>query len=561
MDRRTSMRRLLRPSSFTAEPMDRPTEQLAAGPAPTGPGLTPYTGPWTFEQAAHLLRRTTFGPSLELISSAVDMGMEAVIEELFADKPLPELPLNFNFNQDPYVPIGETWIDAPYSDSVDLRTYRTQSIRAWTILNMLEEGMSIREKMILFWVNHFGIANILDARFVYMYIRTLQTGALANFRQLIKDITIEGSMLMFLNGNQNTEVAPNENYARELLELFTVGKGELAGEGDYSTFTEQDVAAMARVLTGWRTFGVLNIRPDEPPRVEYRDFRHDKGTKQLSHRFDNTVISNLGEEEYAHLIDVIFQQDRVATFICRKLYQWFVYYKIDESVEIDVIAPLAQLLIDHDYDIAPVVRTLLSSEHFFNILSVGPMIKNPLDYCLSMVKQLDMTLPDDLETRYQIAIRLYRIAATMEMDYHNAPSVSGWKAYYQAPQFYRFWINASTLQLRSTLADFIALERNMINGFRFAFDPLKFIEKLESPLDPNALIEELSAFLHPQPLADSQKTALKDVLIPGLPDFEWTLEYDAYLKDPDNPDKALAVESKLRQLMRALLGLAEFHLS
>jgi uncharacterized protein (DUF1800 family) len=553
---------MLGQSPLLAAPTERQrTDQLTASPLPPGPGLSPYTGPWTFEQAAHLLRRTTFGPTLDLIRAASQMGMEAVLDELFAEKPLPAPPLNFDFTEDPNVPVGETWVEAPYSDTVDLQPYRTQSMRAWTMLNMLEEGISIREKMVLFWVNHFGIANILDARFVYRYIRTLQTDALGNFRQLIKDITIDGSMLIFLNGNQNTQVAPNENYARELLELFTVGKGELAGEGDYSTFTEQDVAAMARVLTGWRTFGVLNRRTDDPPGVAFRPPRHDTGAKQLSHRFNNTVITNLGEEEYAHLIDVIFQQERVATFICRKLYQWFVYYQIDETVETDVIAPMAQLLIANDYEIAPVVRALLSSEHFFNILSVGPMIKNPLDYCLSMVKQLELPFPEELSTRYRIALRLYRLTASMEMDYHNAPSVSGWKAYYQAPQFYRFWINASTLQLRSALANLIALERNMIDGFLFAFSPLTFIEKLESPLDPNAVIEELSALLHPQPLTDTQKAALKDVLIPGLPDFEWTLEYEAYLKDPENPDKALAVESKLRQLTRALLSLAEFHLS
>lgn len=563
MDRRTSLRRLVGHGSTVAAPATRRTthKQLATGPLSPGPGLAPYTGPWTFEQAAHLLRRTTFGPSLSLIRSAVEMGKDAVLDELFADKALPAPPLNFGITEDPNVPIGETWVDAPYSATVDLRTYRIQSIRAWTMLNMLGEGMSIREKMVLFWVNHFGITNIQDARFVYKYIRTLQTGALGNFRQLIKDITIDGSMLIFLNGNQNTEVAPNENYARELLELFTVGKGDLAGEGDYSTFTEQDVAAMARVLTGWRTFGVFNTRPDNPPRVEFRAFRHDTGSKQLSHRFDNAVITDMGEDEYAHLIDVIFLQDRVARFICRKLYQWFVYYKIDDVVEADVIEPMAQMLIENNYELAPVVRTLLSSEHFFNILSVGPMIKNPLDYGLSIVKQLEIPLPDDLETQYRIGLQLYRLAATMEMDYHNVPSVSGWKAYYQAPQFYRFWINASTLQLRTSLVDVFALDRIMVNGFPFGFRPLAFIEQLEEPLDPNTLIEELSALLHPQPLTDTQRTALKDVLIPGLPDFEWTLEYDDYLRDPENPDKAMAVENKLRQLMRAMLSLAEFHLS
>lgn len=561
MNRRASLRTMLGQPPVATPSAVRQQHQLTASPAPLGPGLAPYSGPWTFEQAAHLLRRTTFGPSLAHIRNAVDMGKEAVLDELFADKALPDPPLNFGFTEDPHVAVGETWVDVPYSDTVDVRSYRIQSIRAWTILNMMEEGISIREKMVLFWVNHFGITGIQESQFVYKYIRTLHNGALGNFQQLIKDITIDGSMLMFLNGNQNTKVAPNENYARELLELFTVGKGDLEGEGDYSTFTEQDVAAMARVLTGWRTFGVFSTETDDPPRVEFRPFRHDTGAKQLSHRFDNTVITDMGENEYAHLIDVIFQQARVARFICRKLYQWFVYYQIDETVEADVIEPMAQMLIDNNYELAPVVRALLSSEHFFNILSVGPMIKNPLDYSLSIVKQLDISLPEDLETRYRIGLQLYRMAATMEMDYYNVPSVAGWKAYFQAPQFYRFWINASTLQLRTGLVNTFALDRIMVNGYPFGYDPLTFIEQLDNRLNPNALIEGLSALLHPQPLTDVQKTALKDVLIPGLPDFEWTLEYDNYLQDPENPEKAMAVESKLRQLTRALLSLAEFHLS
>ncbi|WP_170110170.1 DUF1800 domain-containing protein [Flavilitoribacter nigricans] len=563
MNRRASLRRLLGRSAIVGNEQRAPqrTENTTFAPKPPGAGLTPYSGEWTFEQAAHLLRRTTFGPSRELISTAVEMGQSAVFDQLFADPPAPAPPVNPDFTEDPNVPVGQTWVDAPYSENIDLRPYRNRSLRSWIFLNMLEEGISIRQKMTLFWINHFGVAGINDKRFMYRYIELLRSSALGNFRQLIKDVTVDGSMLIFLNGNQNTEVAPNENYARELLELYTVGKGDLAGEGDYSTFTEQDVAAMARVLTGWRTFGNLNSEPENPPRVEYREFRHDNGTKQLSHRFGNAVISDLGDAEYAHLIDVIFQQDRVAHFICRKLYQWFVYYEIDEQTEMEVIAPLAQMLIDNDYELEPIVRTLLTSEHFFDILSVGPMIKNPIDYSLSMVKQLEMSLPDDQATRYEIGLRLYRLAGAMEMEYMDVPQVSGWKAYFQAPQFYRFWINASTLQIRSGLANIIAAGPMMINGFAFAYDPLAFIATMSNPTDPNVVIDEFSRLLHPQPLTDQQKVALKDILIPGLPDFEWTLEYGEYVADPENPELANAVSLKLRQLTRALISLAEFHLS
>jgi hypothetical protein len=101
----------------------------------------------------------------------------------------------------------------------------------------------------------------------------------------------------------------------------------------------------------------------------------------------------------------------------------------------------------------------------------------------------------------------------------------------------------------------------MINGFAYKHDPLAFVAQLENPTDPNVVIEEFSRILHPQPLTDQQKIALKDVLIPGLPDFEWTLEYGEYAANPDNPELANAVSIKLRQLIRAMISLAEFHLS
>lgn len=563
MNRRASLEHLLGLPAMAAAKRKSPeyAQKKWVGPQPPGPGLSAYTGAWTIEQAAHLLRRTTFGPTRQHLQAALEMGKEAVLDQLFAATPQPGPPINPDFTEDANVPVGATWIEAPYSDSIDFRPYRNQSLRSWIFLNMLREGISIREKMILFWVNHFGIAGINDKRFVYRYLTTLRSNALGNFRQLMKDITVDGSMLIFLNGNQNTKRAPNENYARELLELYTVGKGDLAGEGDYTTFTEQDVAAMARILTGWRTFGNLNVEADNPFRVEYVPERHDTDPKQLSHRFGNAVISDMGENEYAHLIDVIFQQPRVATFICRKLYQWFVYYDITEQTEAEVIAPMAQLLIDNDYEVLPVVRALLGSEHFFDILSVGPMIKNPIDYCLSMVKQLEIPLPEDVPTRYAIALRLYRLAGAMEMEYLDVPQVSGWKAYFQAPQFYRFWVNAATLQLRSGLANLVSFSPIMVNGYPYAFEPLAFVAQMELPSDPNAVVEEFSRLLHPQPLTDQQKTALKDVLIPGLPDFEWTVEYGEYAANPDNQELANAVAFKLRQLTRAMISLAEFHLS
>lgn len=529
--------------------------------SPVNTGLEPYTGPWEFEQASHLLRRTMFGATYAQFKEAVALGLDGVISQLFTELPLPGPPLNYNFDEDPNVPIGETWITAPYSASVNLRGYRNRSLRAWTSLQMLEEGISIREKLTLFWHNHFAINNINDPKFLYRYISLLRENAWGNFRQLVKDVTIDPTMLRFLNGNQNTRVAPNENYARELLELFTIGKGDLAGPGDYTNYTEEDVIQIAKVLTGWRDRGFNTVNPEIEIGSFFRPFQHDTTDKQLSHRFDEVVITDMGDQEYAHLVDIIFQKEEVARFICRKLYRWFVYYVIDDNAEVNVIEPMAQLLIENDYDIKPALEALLRSAHFFDILNAGPMIKNPLDFTLSAMKQFEVELPTGLTGRYNAVYRITRMIALMEMEYFNLPTVAGWKAFYQEPGFYRIWINATTLQNRMAFTETLSTNGFNLSGMRILIDPLRFITTIDNPLNPEDVIEEFSKILHPQPLTDSQKLALKNVLIPGLPDYEWTVEYSEYAASPDNSDLAEAIRAKLQALINVMVNMAEFYLS
>ena len=551
MDRRATLATLLGKKKAASSPL----------PVVVNTGLDPYLGPWGYEQAAHLLRRTTFGPTYAQINDAVDLGLEATISQLFAEQGLPAPPVLYDFEEDPFVPIGETWVDAPYAIDINLRGPRNRSLRAWTMGQILEEGISIREKLTLFWHNHFAISNVNDPKFLYRYITLLRSSAWGDFRQLVKDMTIDPTMLRFLNGNQNTNVAPNENYARELLELFTIGKGPQVGPGDYTNYTEDDVVEIARVLTGWRDQGFNSVNPDVAVGSFFRPNRHDNGDKQLSARFDNVVITNMGENEYAHLVDIIFQKDEVARFICRKLYRWFVYYVIDAEVEANVIEPMAQILIENDYEIKPALDALLRSEHFFDILSIGPMIKNPYDFILGALKQFEVEFSTDLRPKYTSWLRMFGFIALMEMQYFNPPNVAGWKAFYQEPLYYRTWINATTLQQRTIVIGRLITNGYNIQGHRVRIDPLKFITKIYDPLDPNSVIEEFSNILHPQPLTDSQKAALKEVLIPGLPDYEWTVEYSEYAADPDNSDLAQSIETKLRLLVGEMLSMAEFYLS
>lgn len=557
MDRRTTLATLLgRTPTRSAE---RPQALVTSG-------LEPYTGPFEYAQAAHLLRRTTYGPTHQEIKDAVAAGLEATVTQLLADQPLPDPPLNPDFAEDPYVPIGETWADKPYpAPPVDFVGYRRRSLFAWQMERYLTEGISVREKMTLFWHNHFvvEVAAVGDPRYLYDYITLLRANALGNFRELTKMITINPAMLRYLNGNQNTNTAPNENYARELLELFTIGKGPQIGPGDYSNYTEDDVIQIARVLTGWRDRGYFNTNPDIEPGAFFLPGRHDTGDKQLSYHFDNIVISNNWENEYSDLIDIIFTKAEVARFICRKLYRWFIYYDITPQAEADVIEPMAQMLIDNDYELKPVLEAFFKSAHFFDMLNVGPMIKNPIDFIVSVLRPFGVAYPTALADHYRALLRTSRLLQPLQMTPFAPPNVAGWPAYYQEPAYYRMWISSPTLQARQEFTDAI-IQPNGIGvggGQRLRIDVLALVQTLDNPSDPNALIEELAAFMFPQPLTDAQKGYLKEVLIPGLPDYEWTVEYSEWAADPTNEDLAAPVDAKLRNLLQVMMAMPEFYLS
>lgn len=524
-------------------------------------GLEPYAGPWSFEQAAHLLRRTTFGPNLDRIKEAMERGLEGTLAQLFREEPLPDPPINYYYQNDPFTPIGETWIEQPYSREVNLQGYRRTTLRAWTLGLILNEGVSLREKMTLFWHNHFAVSNTNDANYEYRHISLLREYAWGNFRELIEKITIDPAMLRFLNGNQNTAKAPNENYARELFELYTVGKGELAGPGDYTTFTEDDVLAAARVLTGWRNRGFLRKNPDVEIGAYFTLARHDTGRKQLSHRFGNAVITNEGDREYKKLIEIIFQQKETARFICRKLYRWFVYYDLDDETEANVIEPMADLLIANDFKIRPVLETLFRSAHFFDALNIGPMIKNPIDFLASPFKQFNIRFSVNYSKYYNAWLRFFRQLPLMQMEYFNPPDVAGWKAYYQAPAYYRTWISASTLPRRMELVERLSDRGYRYNNFVHKIDALAFVQTLDNPADPNDLIREIARLLYPQPLTEKQVLALKEVLIPGLQDFVWTNEYSEYAYNPNDQNARKTVERRLVSLLKIMLAMPEYQLS
>ncbi|MFT5802582.1 MAG: hypothetical protein ACI956_002402 [Nonlabens sp.] len=524
--------------------------------ATTALTFSPYTGPWDWEQAAHLLRRTTFGPTQAQITEALSNGLEATIEQLFAPQPLADPPIYYNFNNDPNIALGESWIDDLETPGIPgLRGARKQSFYAWCFKNMKEEETSIREKMLLFWHNHFVVINTNTGRRLYTYVNLMKEQALGNFKTLVEEMTVDPSMLRFLNGNTNTENGPNENYARELLELFTIGKGETAGPGDYTNYTEVDVVQIARALTGWRDFNPANN--NDPTESGFVSSRHDSGDKQLSPRFDNAIISNQEENEYKAVVNIIFQKEEVARFICRKLYSWFIHSEITGEVEVTVIEPMAQQLIDENYEIANPLKALLSSQHFYDMEIRGCMLTHPIEHLFKVANTFEVPMSTDILTAYKNYKLFHLIMNDAEMGIHDHPTVAGWKAFYQAPQYDKLWINAVSLPLRQKYANHFVDGYNN-NGYQLKINVLDFAASLTNPLDPNELIREIASIIFAQPLTNEQLVALKEVLIPGLPDFEWTVEYGDYLGG--NASLESSIDNKLRTLIGAMVNMPEFHL-
>jgi uncharacterized protein (DUF1800 family) len=552
----------LAPASGPSDPPEKVSpfanKVLPARRSATASTLAPYVGPWGAAQAAHLLRRSLFGPTRGEIRAAASSSLSVVLDGLLTTPATPAPPLSVS-TADTTVPIGLTWVGQAFDQT--LEGARRTSLRDWWLGLQLGQGASLREKMTLFWHNHFVVefGDINSAFYGYEYVRLLRQHALGNVKQLAKDVTITPAMLRYLNGNASTASAPNENYGRELLELFTVGKGPLIGPGNYTTYTEADVQAAAKVLTGWR---------DDATKVAgyFTASRHDTTTKQFSAAFGNAKIAPNGASEYQDLINLIFKQSATAAFLVRKLYRWFVYYVIDAQIESDIIQPLASLLVSSNYEVVPVLRALLGSQHFFDAANMGCLIKSPLDFTLGVCRQFELALPPASSpvAQYSMYDYLYAQANVQQQTLGDPPNVAGWAAYYQTPQYHELWINAVTLPRRNQATDLLlGTTGTTRNGFTLKADLVAWVQALPpaTAQDPNLVIAEFAQLMVPLDLTANQLAFLKNALIPGLPDFEWTAEWNQFLAAPTNTAKRNAVATKLSAMAKALGGLAEYQLS
>lgn len=527
---------------------------------PISYSLTPYTGTWTKSEAKHLLKRTMFGPTLQQINDSVTNGMAATITSLM-QIPIIGEPLAYDPAETVAAP-GTSWVNSVYpanttqAQNVDIA--RAKSLGGWLVERINNEEVSIAEKMCLFWQNHFAATLSADQRSGYTYFALIRQHALGNFKQFMKDMTIEPNMLLFLNGATNTLYSPNENYARELLELFTIGKGPQIGAGDYTNYTEQDVAAGAKILTGYIVDGLRSDTITQPYSSFY-PILHDNSSKVLSYHFGGQSIANNGANEYSDYIDVIFAQNEVANYICTKIYRYFVNYDLTSEVLTNVIPDMAATMISNNYNIQPVLEQLLSSEHFYDVALRGAILKSPMDMLMSMFNTTETVLAHPLAVNYEMYLYMYYFSENMGQSYGAPPSVAGWPAYYQSPAFNKLWVNATHLQTRFGLAYYFTVFSGIpVAGENLKLDVLPFLDNLTDPTSAQIVIDDIAELFFPKAISVAQKATLKYLLLGGQPDFEWTLQYADYVNNPGNTTYSQPVRSKVELVLFQVFQMPEF---
>lgn len=499
------------------------------------------------KRAAHLLRRATFGPTREQIDAFSVMTPAEAVEQLFRQAlPDPTPPI------DPAT--GQTWciggsIDANSPDD-ELQRY----FKGWFVAQMLSVGIdpslslaySAREKLVFFLHTHFTTiqSKVNNSRSLYFQnqlfrifaLDAMRTDPWANFKDLSVYISIDNAMLRLLDGNMNVKGSPNENYAREFHELFSIGRG-LEGTlptsttpGDYILFTEQDVQAAARVFSGWdvdEDFLTIDALTGVPRGRVKGDIlnasAHDNEPKTFSARFGNNVIQpdptllNSGMptedsaiDEIRQLVDQIYSRNETARQICWKIYRFFVYapHTPDAAMAIDstIITEMANTFVANGFKIQPVIENLLRSVHFYEGASgvtddnFGGIIKSPLDLVTGTLRFFDLTLPD-METStadfYEATDHLLGTIENLGMNFFEPYDVAGYEAYHQFPIYHRSWITPNYLARRYEFIRHVITETE---GNMFQVNVYDYVKNnIPDAIASNAdtLIIELARYLLP----------------------------------------------------------------
>lgn len=578
--------------------------------------LTELTTPLGPKRAAHLLHRASFGPTKDQVDLFATYTPAQAVNQLFGQTlPDPILPI------DPET--GTEWVLSGTTDANSGDSDLQEFFKGWLIGQMLSTGIdanlslaySARERVVFFI--HTVLTTIQtkvdNSRSLYFQNQLFRKFALdktaiatINFKELTKKICVDNAMLRLLDGNLNVKGSPNENYARELHELYTIGRGlegtlpPITDPGDYFLFKELDVQEAAKVLSGWEvdtTFS--NIDPDtDLPRGKVRGSvtnasSHDNTAKQFSERFGNITIqpdpvllngTNPTEEsaldEISQLIESIYAQPETARNICRRIYRYFVYHSIDTTLNDSVIQDMANTFTSNGFKLQPVLEELFKSTHFYEAAAgvdddnFGGIIKSPLDLMVGTHRFYNIQLPDPIAAAtefYEKTNDMTRTISKMGMNFYEPFDVAGYDAYHQFPIYHRSWISTNYLTERY---QFI---RNLI-GAQMAGEGIDVVSFVQNNFtnatasDARLLIIELAKYLLPvndnltfNPAADdtSGLTAermnyfltafLKSPQIDTDPEGSWTFRWN-------NPVDMEVVTNQLKSLFNAMMQSPEYQL-
>ncbi|MEQ8364245.1 MAG: DUF1800 family protein [Cyclobacteriaceae bacterium] len=577
--------------------------------------LTELTTPLGLKRAAHLLHRATFGPTKDQIDLYANYTPAQAVNQLFGQTlPDPILPI------DPET--GTEWVLTGTTDANSGDRDLQEFFKGWLLGQMLSTGIapnlslaySARERVVFFMHTVLTAiqSKIDNSRSLYFQNQLFRQFALdknlvatINFKELTKKICVDNAMLRLLDGNLNVKGSPNENYARELHELYTIGRGlegtlpPVTDPGDYFLFKELDVQQAARVLSGWdidTTFS--NIDPDTNlPRGKVRGSvtnasAHDNTVKQFSERFGNITIepdplllngTNATEEsaldEISQLIESIYAQPETAKNICRRIYRYFVYHSIDTTLNDSVIQDMATTFTSNGFKLQPVLEELFKSTHFYEAAAgvdddnFGGIIKSPLDLMVGTHRFYNVQLPDPVAAAtefYEKTNDMSRTISKMGMNFYEPFDVAGYDAYHQFPIYHRSWISTNYLTERYQFIRELADQMPGEGIDVVAFVQNNFTNATIS--DARLLIIELAKYLLPvndnltfDPAADDSSgltaermnyflTAfLKSPQIDTDPEGSWTFRWN-------NPVDMEVVTNQLKSLFNAMMQSPEYQL-
>jgi len=369
-----------------------------------------------YDDARHLLSRTGFGATQAEVERFARMTREQAAKALLADVRTvaitPPPPWVGTTEALQYPRTGENATEAEKKMFQQRQVREGLELRGWWVTEMLVTPSPLTERMTLFWHNHFVSSQqkVKLAELMYRQNVTLRANALGNFGDMLHAIARDPAMVIYLDNAQNRKAAPNENFAREVMELFTLG------EGNYS---ESDIKDAARAFTGWsldRATGQFLLRR----------FIHDDGTK--------TVLGRTGNLDGDQVLDILLAQPQTAEFITRKLWREFVAPEPDDAE----IRRIARRFRDSHYDIKVAMHALLTSDAFYAPEHRGTLIKSPVELVVGTLRQFGMQPADALP--FAVA------AAGMGQNLFSPPNVKGWPGY-------ETWINSTTLLARKQFLD------------------------------------------------------------------------------------------------------------